>query len=286
MQAAEARPGHRDHLGRRVQLHGARAQRDHGAIERQVLGLETAQVAHHLGLAVIALEHRVAEIGAAAPKAFRQTLVGLAIEPFDRDPLDPEGLPDQLDVVAPCGLVERDAEMVGIDQAKVDAALARCAGDRLGLAGDPHGDGVEERGRGDLDAGVAQARGQDLAQAMDPGRDLADALRAMPGGVQAGDHGEQDLGGADVAGGFLAPDMLLAGLQRHAQGGPAMAVDRDPDQPARHQPFIRIAGGEEGGMRAAVPHLARRTVGRCRSRCRRPARPAVSAGPGSAGRRP
>jgi hypothetical protein len=39
VQRGELRPGDRQHLGGGVELHGARAERDHGAIERQVLVL-------------------------------------------------------------------------------------------------------------------------------------------------------------------------------------------------------------------------------------------------------
>ena len=46
---------------RRVELHRARAQRDHRAIEREVLVGEPAQVAQHLRFAVIAVEHRMRE---------------------------------------------------------------------------------------------------------------------------------------------------------------------------------------------------------------------------------
>ena len=36
MNAAEFRPGHRNHLSGGIQLHGTAAQRDHGAVQRQV----------------------------------------------------------------------------------------------------------------------------------------------------------------------------------------------------------------------------------------------------------
>ena len=36
MQAPEFRPGDRDHLGRGIQLHGARTERDHRSVERQI----------------------------------------------------------------------------------------------------------------------------------------------------------------------------------------------------------------------------------------------------------
>ena len=71
MHHGEFAPGHRDHLGRGVELHGAGAQRNHRAVERHVLGLEPAQIAQHLGLGMIEREDRMGEIGrlcAAAPR--------------------------------------------------------------------------------------------------------------------------------------------------------------------------------------------------------------------------
>ena len=57
----ELAPRHRHHLGGRVELHRARAERDHRAVERQVAIGEPAQVAQHLGLGPVATEHRVFE---------------------------------------------------------------------------------------------------------------------------------------------------------------------------------------------------------------------------------
>ena len=59
--ARELRPGDRLHGGGGVELHRARAQRDHRAVERQVLVRELAQVAQHLGLGVDGAEDRVGE---------------------------------------------------------------------------------------------------------------------------------------------------------------------------------------------------------------------------------
>ncbi|MNC04457.1 hypothetical protein D3C75_518960 [compost metagenome] len=61
VQGTELGPGHRDHFAGGVEFHGARTQRDHGAVQRQVLVRQFAQVAHQLGFRVIAVEHRVAE---------------------------------------------------------------------------------------------------------------------------------------------------------------------------------------------------------------------------------
>ena len=63
---AELGPRDRQHLGRRIELHRARAERDHRAVEREVLVGEAADVAQHLGLAVVGVEHRMREHVAAA----------------------------------------------------------------------------------------------------------------------------------------------------------------------------------------------------------------------------
>ena len=57
MQRGELRPGQRDHLGRRIQLHGAGAERDHRAVEREVAIAELAHIAQHLGLGAMRVEH-------------------------------------------------------------------------------------------------------------------------------------------------------------------------------------------------------------------------------------
>ena len=59
MQRAELGPRHRDHLGRRIELHRARAQRDHRAVECQVQVGQPPQVAQHLGFRAMAMEDRV-----------------------------------------------------------------------------------------------------------------------------------------------------------------------------------------------------------------------------------
>ena len=57
----ELGPGDGLHLGRRVQLHRAGAERDHRAVERDVAAGERAQVAQHLGLRAMRAEHGVRE---------------------------------------------------------------------------------------------------------------------------------------------------------------------------------------------------------------------------------
>ena len=62
VQMGELWPGDRDHFAGCVELHGARAERNHRLIERQVLVLQLLEVTQHLGFAVMGAEHRMTQI--------------------------------------------------------------------------------------------------------------------------------------------------------------------------------------------------------------------------------
>ena len=62
MQARELRPAHRHHLRGGVQLHRAGAERNHRRVEADVLVLEAADVAHHLGFGVMRVEDRMRQV--------------------------------------------------------------------------------------------------------------------------------------------------------------------------------------------------------------------------------
>ena len=66
MQRAECRPGHRHHLGGGVELHRAGAERDHGAVEREIAVGELAHVAQQLGLRAMIVEDRMGQERAGA----------------------------------------------------------------------------------------------------------------------------------------------------------------------------------------------------------------------------
>ena len=59
-------PGDGNHLAGGIELHGATAQRNHAAVERQVFVAECADVAQHACLAMVGVENRVGEISAGA----------------------------------------------------------------------------------------------------------------------------------------------------------------------------------------------------------------------------
>ena len=76
-----------------------------------------------------------------------------------------------------------------------------------------------------------------------------------------GHHGEKDLGGADVRRRLLAADVLLAGLEGQAVGGPALRVDREPDEPARQVPLEAGPDRHERRVRPAVPERHAEALG-------------------------
>ncbi len=73
MQVGETGQRHRLHLGGRVELHRARPERDHAAVEGVVAGREPPQVAQHLGLAVVAGEDLVGEVRRRTRQVLRES---------------------------------------------------------------------------------------------------------------------------------------------------------------------------------------------------------------------
>ena len=124
MQVRKLGPGHRHHFAGRVELHGAGPERDHRAVERDILVSETPQVAHHLGLRVIAIERRVGKKSRGALEARRQRVVDRRFERLEirrYRALGRKYRPQQFDVLA-CGrLVERNADMHFINGAQIRA---------------------------------------------------------------------------------------------------------------------------------------------------------------------
>ena len=63
MQPVELTPRQRDHLGRGVQLHGARPKGNHGGGKGQVARFEPLDIAEHLGLGAVPMKHRMRQVG-------------------------------------------------------------------------------------------------------------------------------------------------------------------------------------------------------------------------------
>ena len=82
--------------------------------------------------------------------------------------------------------------------------------------------------------------------------DLLQTFRPVINGIHRSHVGEQRLGGADVARGLFAADVLFARAERQAQRGFAARIPGDADKPAGHLAFEFVARGKERRVRSAV----------------------------------
>ena len=140
MNAAELRPGDRQHLTRRVELHRAGPERDHGRIEPDVLPFEASDVPHHLGFRPVGSEHRVRHECARATygrgvvvSRNRPRMRKVANEACTREDTD-----DVADVRHRHRLVERYADCFGVDVSEVDACGDRTSTHRFHSRWDLH----------------------------------------------------------------------------------------------------------------------------------------------------
>ena len=123
------------------------------------------------------------------------------------------------------------------------------------------GEGVKRAVVHQRHAQCAQAGRQHGGVAGHALRDTHQSLRPMVDRVHAGHDGGQDLRGADVGGGFLAADVLFAGLQRQPVGRVAVDVHAHTHQAPGHGALVVVAAGQVGGVRAAAAHGHAKALG-------------------------
>ena len=258
MQLAEFGPRHRIHLGGRVELHGATAERNHRVHERQVLRLELLDVAQHRRLAVVRVEHRMRHERRRACEALVvawRALGGQRVHIQSARFAAIEDREQRGDVRQRRRLVQRDTDRSLAEPAQVDA-ICRCGSHDVlhAMHADFHAHGVEHIVMEHLQAKLLESRHEGGGEALDAARDACQASGSVIDAVHAGHHRQQHLRRADVAGGLLAADVLLTGLQRHAQRRLAMTVAADADDAPRQQTLEFVARGEECGVRPAIAH--------------------------------
>lgn len=253
VQRAELGPGDRLHLGRRVELHGAGAERDHAPVQRVVTVGELAQVAQHRGLRAVLVEDRVGQERVGAQQPLGQRVGGRGVQRLDVA-LGAEGRPDGRDLCAGRGLVAGEGDEVAVDEPQVHTTLAGVGDDRGGLARNPDGERVEVDTGHHVDTGGPQSLGQDGRVAVGAPGDRPEPVGTVVDGVHAGHHGEQHLRGADVAGRLLPADVLLAGLQGQPVRLVAVRVHGDTDETARETARELLAHRHEAGVRSAEAH--------------------------------
>ena len=114
-------------------------------------------------------------------------------------------------------LVERHTDPVSVYHPQVDVPGPRRI-ENPGQIGRLHldADGVEEVLMDQVVPQAVQGRREVGRLGVDPLGDPAEAIRAVVDRVHARHHGEEYLRRADIAGGFVAPDVLFPSLQGHA----------------------------------------------------------------------
>ncbi|MNS94487.1 hypothetical protein D3C72_1287070 [compost metagenome] len=111
------------------------------------------------------------------------------------------------------------------------------------------------------DALALKASGEDAGQPVHALRNALEPFGAMVDRVETGDIGQQHLSGANVRVSLLAANMLLAGLQGHAQSDIAACIFRYADDPPRNRPLVLVATGKKRRVRPAVTHWHAETLG-------------------------
>ena len=255
VQIGKARPGDRQHLRGGVELHGARAQRDHAVDQAVVLIDQPGGVAQERVLGGVRREHRVAEvIGVADGQRAGGLRRGRLVVAVGQR----RGQPRQL--VVGHGLVERHVHQATAGVAHVEARVQGPRHPRFGIVG-LHTHGVEKHRVLHVVPGLSQRRRQGPGTVVDRFGDASQPLGPVVHRVKPRDHRQQHLRGADVAGRLVAADVLLAGLQRHPQRRLAPRVAREADDAPGHTPRVFLVRGQEARVRTAVAHRHTETLG-------------------------
>ena len=221
----------------------------------------SANVAEHLGFRAVTMEDRMAQERRLPGQGFRDKRSSLT-----RNLAHGEGerLPEVengeqcLHLLKRRGFVQGNAHRPFIEHAQIDAVLGRRF-NQFGAvtAAEVNPQCVEAgrvSGRPQPEAEPGQSGGQDRREPVHASGDAAQSFRAVIDRIHRGQDGQEHLGGADVAGGFLAADVLLPRLQREPQGRPAGRVLGHAHQTAGHLAFEAVAGGKVGRVRTAISH--------------------------------
>ena len=104
--------------------------------------------------------------------------------------------------------------------------------------------------------------GEPARVAVHRSRDALEPFGAVVHRVHRSQHRRQHLRGADVRGRLLAPDVLLAGLQREPVGDAPARVARHADHASRQAALELVAGGDVGGVRSTESHRHAEALGR------------------------
>ena len=135
--------------------------------------------------------------------------------------------------IAGC-FIEGNPDGMFVELPQIHSGLGGAGQNRLRVfIGEIDAQGIEEVLVSNLQPGRLQRLSKLSCQAMDAFRDRAQTARAMVNRIHRRDHGEKDLGRANVARRFVAPDVLFAGLEREpVPGRPVASCETPTNRPA------------------------------------------------------
>ncbi|CAH0038163.1 unnamed protein product [Clonostachys rhizophaga] len=255
----ESGVGDGKHFGGGVELHCAGAERDHGVDEGEILVTKVVDISQKLGLRVVLVEYGVLEEGGLALEVGGDGRVGIesTVQTLLNGGIEillshVEALEKLAQALQRDTLVKRESQLGLTDLAQVDV-------EERGLLVSLEGQGVEEDGAivsetggGELE--VALACDKILCQAGLGPNILGNGLEtfgAVVDGVEGAHVGQQSLGGADVAGGLLTANVLLASLQSKAKGWVAQSILGNTDNTSGNLALVLLGAGEESSVGAS-----------------------------------
>ena len=117
-----------------------------------------------------------------------------------------------------------------------------------------HFNGIEKLVCDDAVATLDEFGGEVAGIAVNPHRNLADSLGAVPYGIHSCHYCHKGGSRADVRGGLVAFDVLLASLERKTVAGVSETVDRSTDDAAGKAALVLVTGGHKAGGWASETH--------------------------------
>ena len=138
-------------------------------------------------------------------------------------------------------------------EAETDPSLLRALQDFVTLRTllELHAYGVEKFAVENSESLGPHSIGEIFCQPMNFLGDGAQSAWAVINRIHRRDHGEEHLRCADVTGGFIAANVLFAGLKREPIAWSAGGIVRNADESSWHVPFVGITRCEIGGVRSA-----------------------------------
>jgi hypothetical protein len=187
--AVELGPSDGDHFSSSVQFHGARAQRNHGVHETQVLVVQAEDVTQHLVFGVVAVEHGVSQVSALSVEVGGDGNVGLSLLELVSDvgALSvglSENVQQSSDIVLGGSLVDGDGDSLVVQSTDVDTVLD---GKLLELSrsalGQFDADSIEVRSFTNFVAQLLNLSGDHVGLAVDVLSNGTETLRTVVDGV-------------------------------------------------------------------------------------------------------